>query len=619
MALWFQGITPFALEPTSEDNMRDLRRFLEQRLASVTDGVPSEAVRRIAARSEGNFLYAEWAVRALIEGHLSLDRTGDFPPGLGGIYTDFFRRQFPDLAEYEQLFRPLLEMVSAAHSQLPLELARNALHWGAYEFHLDQRGQPLGGIVERFGALVAYQDGAIQPFHYSLLEWVTRRDSSGRYSANLSEGRKRLADACVSEFRHDPTRMSTYAAEHLPTHLMETGRWGDLLTVAMSPELGLLRKWTQGVGAEKGMACLAALIERPDNHRAPSVVRAGLATQLARICSLRGEQDSARHWLDVSVKHTSWLRGRRIRAIALHELGSLALSRSDLEAARRLYRRALRLCLWSIHVHHDEAAANLDGLATVAFTKARFSTARREATRGLREARRSGDSGHIVALERLFGAILRATGRLNEAKARFAAALQLAEASNLRLEGARIAAQLGYLHLDLAELTGVLPRNAEQWFRRASDDAEAVHDLYGAFEAEVSLVTCEAALDRTDDAEARLSRIELSDPAEAHPGNAAGLKLARARLTHRRGELALAERRYHEVIDWSLTQDLTWGVRTSLIGLGAVRWHSGRRQEAEAAWRQARTLAMRVSRFKRRLVQSAIRSCRETPRAIPLS
>jgi hypothetical protein len=54
----------------------------------------------------------------------------------------------------------------------------------------------------------------------------------------------------------------------------------------------------------------------------------------------------AEAWLREATARTSWREGRRVRAVALHELGSLCLYRGLFGQARSLYRKALCCAGW---------------------------------------------------------------------------------------------------------------------------------------------------------------------------------------------------------------------------------------------------------------------------------
>ena len=57
-----QGLTPYVLDTSSEENERDLREYLQRELSALAReaSVPSAAIDAIIDHSEGVFLYVQW-------------------------------------------------------------------------------------------------------------------------------------------------------------------------------------------------------------------------------------------------------------------------------------------------------------------------------------------------------------------------------------------------------------------------------------------------------------------------------------------------------------------------------------------------------------------------------
>ena len=103
-----QGLNPFVLDTATEANRADLREYLRHELAPQLQPRPDAArlVEQILEKSEGVFLYAERFCDDVQRGHLSLDRREQFPQGLGGIFFQYFQRQFPDPEKFRKLTFP---------------------------------------------------------------------------------------------------------------------------------------------------------------------------------------------------------------------------------------------------------------------------------------------------------------------------------------------------------------------------------------------------------------------------------------------------------------------------------------------------------------------------------
>jgi len=220
-----QAFTPYVLDASAPENEGDIREYLARELALYApDGVvPQATIDNIVARSEGVFLYAEWIRQELALGRLSLERPGRFPQGLGGVYAQFFERQFPDVGAYERDIRPACEALSAAQEPMLLGMLAGMFGWDDYAH---------ARFCRSLGSLFPIRDGRIQPFHRSVLDWLTEARDAGPYFVSVHEGHKRLADHGWQEFQSGGAdALSRYGLAHLPTHLGKAERWQELQTV----------------------------------------------------------------------------------------------------------------------------------------------------------------------------------------------------------------------------------------------------------------------------------------------------------------------------------------------------------------------------------------------------
>jgi tetratricopeptide (TPR) repeat protein len=615
-----QKLTPLYLEADLLEHLQDLRSYLCQRLTLLAGDrgpVGEEVINNILEKSGGIFLYVDLVLADLKEGRLSLTRLEDFPRGLGEVFHQFFRRQFPDRAIFRQRHRPLLEMIIAARGPLPLPLAQAALQWGPYDYQPTESGEARGEALAPLGSLFPQASGHLRPFHASLITWLTNPVQAGDYTVDVRQGQARLAEVCWGEFKAGLGKMSPYTLAHLPGHLMETERWEDLLALLTSPGLGLIDRWLETGEGEQGLACLSGLIRYLARQNREPELAAGLATQAARIHSLWGEYDQAQAWLETALKKTSWLRGRRVAAIALHELGSLTLYRGDFHQAGRYYRQAWRRCRWGWPIYHDEAAANLVGLATVAHVRYNFADTRRYASQALKEARRSGDLRHLIAAMRLMAAACKSLGKYEEAETHLQVAALLAENFRAPLERARVLLLQGWQQYDLASLQRRAPAAARPCFREALKLAQGVRDFYCLTEAKLSLGWCALAELAAPEAAGLFAPLEDSLPRDRHPELQAMFKLGLAGVAHLQGELEASRQLYLDGNSFCRAKGVRIWHWRALIGLGAICWHTGRQEEGERFWEEALQVAGKISEAKIALARNSIELCREAPTVPP--
>jgi WD40 repeat protein/transposase-like protein len=212
-----QALTPYEIETSGADNERDLHYYLLRKLAPYSsDGeVPISSLQAIINRSEGVFLYVHWVCEEIVHRRLSLDRANDFPQGLGSIFAQFFDRQFSQSA-YETEIRPVLEVVCAAQEPLSGTFLASIFHWDEYQ----QRK-----FASLLGSLFVSTAGYLQPFHKSLVDWLTDSGRGGQYFVSVRKGHERLSDAGWQEHERDPGGISSYFLAHLPVHLIHAERW----------------------------------------------------------------------------------------------------------------------------------------------------------------------------------------------------------------------------------------------------------------------------------------------------------------------------------------------------------------------------------------------------------
>jgi tetratricopeptide (TPR) repeat protein len=213
----FQGLEPFALGADAEENRRDLRDYLSAALARrfPADAVPPEDVESILDRSEGLFLYVDALLRDLPSGRLDHRRLAAFPRGLGAIYAQYFERQFPLDAHYEETARPFLETMAA--SQEPLPVGTIASIHGLDDYAAER-------IRVNLGSLFPIVDEVPRPFHGSLMGWLTTPATAGRYYVSPQMGHARIASFIWTKYHGAGRVDGRYGVRHALVHLRRAGQ-----------------------------------------------------------------------------------------------------------------------------------------------------------------------------------------------------------------------------------------------------------------------------------------------------------------------------------------------------------------------------------------------------------
>jgi len=98
----------------------------------------------------------------------------------------------------------------AAREPLGLDYISSIFNWSDYE---------QVKIMDALGSLFPVFANKIQPFHKSVLDWLTERDKAGPYFTSTREGHKCLTDYGWQEYQSGIDSMSGYSVVHLPAHL----------------------------------------------------------------------------------------------------------------------------------------------------------------------------------------------------------------------------------------------------------------------------------------------------------------------------------------------------------------------------------------------------------------
>ena len=238
----------------------DLRHFIGQRL--VRPGADATAVDRltdaIAARSGGNFQYAEMVLDELAAGTLAEGDIDSLPQSLAGLYYNRADAQFPDgkgfanarlvlgvlLAAREPLSRSqLAAIICLDRDEVLLPLLRKLTHFVIWDIDIGDEG------VYRIA-------------HKSIGDWlIAPAHGFNRFKVDLSVARERLLAHCRGWQGHS----EPYALRFLIAHLLEAGLVDDALALVRD---GFFEKRQRHLDSDADFgdarALTLALVERDD-------------------------------------------------------------------------------------------------------------------------------------------------------------------------------------------------------------------------------------------------------------------------------------------------------------------------------------------------------------------
>ena len=226
---------PVLLEQDDEENVEDIRLFLERQLCSVIQSGSEEVViDALVRKAAGHFLYA-YLMADFIKENVSLltpEELGrTLPSGVSSVYRSYFERLEKELKISEDQFLTFLSALAAAREPLPLDFVSN--------FMLSDSKSPSGPrnvtkAINSISTLLPVHDDCIVFFHKSVKDWLTDRTAYGRhiFSVDEKQGHVMLSELCTNELNNLKRRgvhgtefsdTARYALQHGVYHMLESG------------------------------------------------------------------------------------------------------------------------------------------------------------------------------------------------------------------------------------------------------------------------------------------------------------------------------------------------------------------------------------------------------------
>ena len=209
-----QKFNPIQLEQDDEENVEDIRLFLERQLQSSCE----EVINELTKKADGHILFAFLMVRFIEENGSRLDPEKlrkILPSGVSDVYKSYFDRMEKELTISPDQLLSFLSAVAAAREPLPLDFVSKLL--------LSDTKSPAGHrkvrkAIECISTLLPVQDGCIHVFHKSVKDWLTDRTAYGRHDFSVDEkqGHLALSELCAGEL-NDVKRRGVHGAEFSDT------------------------------------------------------------------------------------------------------------------------------------------------------------------------------------------------------------------------------------------------------------------------------------------------------------------------------------------------------------------------------------------------------------------
>ena len=225
---------PIQLKQDNEDNVKDIRLFLEKQLSSVIQAGCNEVIiDALVQKAAGHFLYA-YLIVDFIKENVSLltpEELGrTLPSGVSSVYQSYFERLEKELKIGEDQFLTFLSALAAAREPLPRNFVSKML--------LSDSKSPSGPrnvtkAINSISTLLPVHDDCIVFFHKSLKDWLTDRTTYGQHNFSVDEkqGHAMLSQLCTNELNNVKTEdvhgsefsnTVRYALQHGVYHMLES-------------------------------------------------------------------------------------------------------------------------------------------------------------------------------------------------------------------------------------------------------------------------------------------------------------------------------------------------------------------------------------------------------------
>ena len=234
-----KGLQPLLLEPSDEENVKDIRFLFEKRLSCKLQSENHEVIfQELVHKSEGLILWAQLLTDFIIENNFSFrtleELNSTVPSGISSVFQSYFTRLESELSKElkitEEQFLNFLSAITAAREPLPLGFVSKLLIQGKMSSRFQRK---VSNAIACISSLLPVQDGYVHFFHKSLKDWLSDKThfSKHNHSVDENEGHRILSRFCVGEFDKIKRKgvpsseqfsdTTKYALQHGVQHILE--------------------------------------------------------------------------------------------------------------------------------------------------------------------------------------------------------------------------------------------------------------------------------------------------------------------------------------------------------------------------------------------------------------
>ena len=289
-------LKPIILEENKEENIRDIKLFLEMRLShQMKETQKTSILENLVKKSEGVFLYAYYLIDFIEENvpFLTLEHLeGSLPLGISSVYLCHFKRLEKELCEElkieeEQVFR-FLSALTASREPLPIAFVSNMFDSDGKSFTAHRT---IKKAIACISTLLPLRNDRLHFFHKSVKDWLSGSSVYGDHEFILDEkkGHEILFNLCKIELENVKRRSihnctfsdtETYALQHGVQHMIEVDSFiRDPVTTQVD---GLIEAFVTDLKLVYAKLCVNSNCPSEDLHNVQKHVRPALPQE---VCS----------------------------------------------------------------------------------------------------------------------------------------------------------------------------------------------------------------------------------------------------------------------------------------------------------------------------------------------
>lgn len=201
------------LDRNSEENYRDCREYLIDRLTANAVPYNEIAVDLAVKNSEGNFLYITYLINDIIDQHGTLLNTSDYPKSIGVFYLNWLHRVYSkDMSVYHHQIKPLLQLLCVAKGAISLQDVTEIL--GITETVILEFQRQTRSMIKLNAS------GEVGFYHKAVKDWLCDPQASADYYIGSDEGSQFIIRFIKKEYDEvelypDLAYIEKYGAEHI--------------------------------------------------------------------------------------------------------------------------------------------------------------------------------------------------------------------------------------------------------------------------------------------------------------------------------------------------------------------------------------------------------------------